>query len=348
MTFTNKLIIIISGIILLCAVGFIIYQQHAMSTMQQQINTSMVAQQTLMDNITRSSAQYVTKQDLDDFAKQNNVNLATIQQNVNSLNATISGMNAVVANSTGEKQNNLSSTNTTPNPTPTSPPTVNCNGQQIPCPNADPYGYLTNQQNLQLNEDFAQPSATAGGAATTTQVPIGTTSFSAWQKNPWSINISPRTYDLTNVLATDPDGKQYVYNQFSISVNGKSYKVPITTAKFVQQYPTPSFSFWNPRLFLTAGGGVDVTHLGGSGNAGAALGIMSYGQSKVSPSISVLQLGAVYETGTQRPAVVVNPISFNLKGLLPSGLVDNTFVGPSVQVDSAGNVIAGINLNLGM
>lgn len=347
MTLGSKIILIISGILLLSAVGFIIYQQFEMKAMQTQINSSLVAQQTLLDGITRSSAQYVTKQDLDAFAQQNNVNLATIQQNVSTLNATISGMNQVVANSSAQTGNNLPSTGTTPNPTPTPSPTVSCNGQQIPCPNTDPYGYQSNQQTLQLNEDFTQPAATAGGTPSTTQVPIGSASFSAWQKAPWSVNILPRTYDITNVLATDPTGKQYVYNQFSISADGKSYTVPITTAKFVQQYPSATFSFWNPRLFLTAGGGVDVTHLGGSGNAGVALGIMSYGQTKPSPSISVLQVGAVYETGTQRPALVLNPISFNLKGLLPTGLVDNTFVGPSVQVDTAGNVFGGLNLDIG-
>src|ERR1700722_670580 len=336
MTLGSKIILILATIAGLCAVGFIIYQQHEMSTMQQQINASVVAQKTLLDNITRSSAQYATKQDLDAFAQQNNVNLAAIQKDVDSLNATITGMNQIVANSSGENLNNLPSTNTTPNPTPPTTTTVNCNGQQIPCPSADPYGYQKNEQNLQLNEQFAQ-----------VQVPVGTASFSAWQQNPWSVNLYPRTYDVTNVLATDQNGQQYVYNQFSISTNGKSYTVPITTAKFVQQYPTPSFSFWNPRLFLTAGGGVDVTAIKGSANVGATLGIMSYGQTKTLPSLSILQVGVVYETGTQRAAAIINPINFNLGCILPKGLIDSTYVGPSLQIDAGGNFIAGGNLSVG-
>ncbi len=317
--------------------GFVIYQQHQMSVMQEQINTSMVAQKALLDGITRSQAEYATKKDLDAFAAANGVNLAAIQKDVATLNASITGMNQISVNSGGNNENNVPSTNIIKNPTPPDTPTVACNGKLIPCPSADPYNYQKTEQVLQLAEPFGSQ-----------QVPIGNVGFSASQQNPWNINTLPRTYNVSNVIATDQNGRQFVYNQFSIKAGGKNYKLPITKGEFVQQYPSPSFSFWNPRLFLTSGGSVGITPpIKGSMDVGLTLGIMSYGQSKISPAISVLQLGVGYETGTQKPAAIVNPVNFSLSGLLPKGLVDSTYIGPSVQVDTTGNVFAGANLSLG-
>lgn len=353
MTLLNKILLILLGIVVVGAFGFIIYQQHEMTAMQTQLNTAITAQQTLLDGITRSSAQYVTKSDLDAFAAQNNVNLSVIQKDVEKLSATISGVNNVDVNSVGQNQSNLPSTTSTTNPIakPVSN-TVSCNGQQIPCPNADPYGYQSTQQTLALFEPFAaQPATTtpATTAASPTQVPIGTVGFSAADQAPWNVNIYPRSYDITNVLATDVNGKQTVYNQVSITTNGKSYTLPISTAKLEQQLPTSSFSFFNPHLFLTAGGGVDVSKLPvlGSANVGATLGIMSWGQTKANPTISVLQIGAGYETGTSKPAAILNPISFNVGAIFPKGIVNNTYVGPSIQVDTGGNVFAGANVSVG-
>jgi hypothetical protein len=349
MNLLNKILLILLGIVVVGAFGFIIYQQNEMKTMQTQLNTAITAQQTLLDGITRSSAQYATKSDLDAFAAQNNVNLSVIQKDVAKLSATISGVNSVAVNSVGQNQNNLPSTSSTTNPT--SKPvsnTVSCNGQQISCPNTDPYGYQSTEQTFALSEPF---STTSSGATTSTptQVPIGSVGFSAANKAPWNVNLYPRSYNVTNVLATDNNGKQTMYNQFSITTNGKSYTLPISTAKFEQQLPTSSFSFFNPHLFLTAGGGIDVSKLPvqGSANIGATLGIMSWGQTKASPTISVLQIGAAYETGTSKPAAILNPISFNIGGIFPKGIVNNTYVGPSVQVDTGGNVFAGANVSVG-
>lgn len=316
--------------------GFIVFQQFEMKTMQTQITASVVAQQTLLNNITRSSAQYATKQDLDTFAAANNVSLATIQQNVATLGATISGMNNVVVSSGGQVATSLPSTGTTPNPAPPNTPTVNCNGTAIPCPSADPYNYTKAEQTLSLNETF-------GGD----QVPIGSVGFSAWQSNPWQVNIPPRTYDVSNVLATDTAGKQYVYNQFSVSTNGKTYKLPVSSAKFVQQYPTPTFSWFNPRLVMSVAGLADITHPKADFAPGLGVGIMSYGSSLASPDLSILQLGIGYAALTKTPTVSLNPISYNIGKSIPGHLVDNTYIGPSIQMGFNGNFYAGAALSVG-
>ena len=74
---------------------------------------------------------------------------------------------------------------------------------------------------------------------------------------------------------------------------------------------------------------------------------MSYGTTKVSPAISILQLGVGYETGTQKVAGILNPISFNFGGLLPKGIIDNSYIGPSFQMDTAGHIYGGANISVG-
>jgi hypothetical protein len=249
-------------------------------------------------------------------------------------------MNQVVVDSGGDKQNNLPSTTTTPNPNPVTPvtgPTANCNGQQIPCPNADPYKYQQNQQNLQMAEPFG-----------TTQVPIGSVGFSAWQQTPWNVNIYPRAYDVTNVLATDQDGRNYVYNQFSITTNGQTYKLPIASAQFIQQYPTPSFSFWNPRVYLGADVGIGITHapITGEFTPNVSFGFLSYGKTKVTPDWSFGQVGIGYGVVSQKPQIQISPAMFNVGEHIP--FMQNTFVGPAVGVGINGNVYVGLGLRVGM
>jgi hypothetical protein len=336
MTLLSKILLIISGIVVMGLFGFIIYQQIEMKSMQTQITASVVAQQTLLDNITRSSSQYATQQSLDSLAASVGVSLTTIQQNVSSLNATISGLNNVVVSSGGQTSTSVPSSGTTPNPAPPAASTVDCNGTQIPCPNADPYNYQKAAQTLSLNETFG-----------TSQVPIGSTTFSAWQQNPWAVNIDPRTYDVANVLATDQSGKQYVYNTFSITTAGKTYTLPIKSAQFVQQFPAKTFSWWNPRLVMSVSGLADITHPKADFAPGIGVGVMSYGSSLASPDLSILQLGIGYAALTKTPTVSLNPISYNIGKSIPGHLVDNTYIGPSIQMGFNGNFYAGAALSVG-
>jgi hypothetical protein len=337
MTLLTKIILIVSGVVVFGAVGFIIYQQIEMRKMQTAINESVIAQKQLVDGIVRSQATYASKDDLNNFAKQNGLDLNDLKNDLSSLNATITGVNHVNVGSGGVIQTNVGSTSTTPDAHPTTAPTVTCDGKQIPCPNADPYGYASNVQHLELTEPFG----------TNTNVPIGNVSFDASNKAPWSETIYPRTYSINNVLATTNDGRHVMYNKMTITSNGKTVPITIANAQFEEQYPANSFSFWNPRLYLTAGGAVDVSHLAGSGNIGATFQVMSYGKTLAQPAISILQLGVGYQTYTRTAAAILNPVSFSLSGILPKGIVDSTYVGPSLQVDMKGNMYAGGNISVG-
>ena len=336
MNLMTRILLIVGGIVIFGAIGFVIYQQVQMGKMQAAINQSVIEQKQLADQIVRSQSSYVSKDDLNAFAKQNDINLSVISKDLSTLGATLTGINHVSVNSNGTVATNIGSTSTTPDVNKPAVPTVKCDGKDIPCPNVDPYGYTSNIQHLELNEQF-----------TGTTVPVGVIDFDASNPKPWSENIYPRTYSVNSVLGTTSDGKHVVYNTMEITSNNKKVQVNVSAGKFEETFPAPSFSFWNPRLFLTGGGGVNVSKLGGSANAGLTLGVMSYGTTKVNPAISVLQLGVGYETGTQKVAGILNPVSFNVSGVFPKGIVDNTFIGPSLQMDTAGNIFAGGNISVG-
>jgi hypothetical protein len=338
--FDRLLLAVIAALVVSFGV-FVFYKEEQTKNLQTQLNTSMVAQTNLINNIQRSQAQFATTSQLDAFAQQQNISLSAIQKDLDSLNATITGINAVVVNSQGQTQTNVPSTGTSPNPTP--PPsitTVSCpNGGTTTCPLADTYKYTQNIQTLALNEDFS-----------TVQVAIGQISFDASKATPWTENIYPRTYDITSTIGTNADtDQQFVYNQLSITSNGKSQTVPITSSKFVQQVPTPSFSFWNPRLYLFTNGAVNVSSSPVKGDAtfGAALGIMSYGSSKITPDLAIAQIGLGYSAGTKNATVVLNPISYNVGKLIPGHIVNSTMVGPTIEVDLKGNVMTGAGISIG-
>lgn len=332
MTTREKILAIVFGICILIMGGLFIYKEHEHSVQMQAISTQITAQQQLADNITRSLSTYATKDDMTQFAKDANVNLDVIQKNLSTLNSTLSAMNQSTVNSIGQKGNNIPSTSTTPTPAPTNGSTNT---------GADPYNYQKNIQNLALNETFTDKTA----------VPIGDVSFDASQQKPWSVNILPREYQSVTTLGTDENEKISAYNNFSINVGGKNYPITITNSKLIQQFPPAKFSWFNPRLFLTTGGGVDIGHLpavGGSFNVGGTLQIMSYGKSKKNPDISVLQVGAGYQSNKNEFTAIINPVSFNIGSIIPTGgLINNTYVGPSLQVTGSGSVYVGANVSLG-
>jgi uncharacterized protein YoxC len=329
MTTLTKILTIAGIIVAIAAIAFMIYRQEDLKNQQTAIQTQMTSMQQLQDGIVRAQSQYATTTDLQNFANQNNLNLSAIQANLQQINAQLASITQTTIVSSGQSATGVGSTSTTPNPTPTPTPTAS---------NSDPYGYLSNTQTLQLNEDFSG-----------TAVPFGSVGFSAWQAKPWQYTIQPRQYNVTTVVAVDENQKQTLYNKFSINTGGKSYDVAITNSQTLQQYPSPTFSFWNPRLFLTSGAGINVSSLplSGSANAGLTLGIMSWGQYKTTPTLSILQVGAAYQSATKNASLVINPINFNIGSIMPKGLVDNTYLGPSVQIDSSGRIFTGINLSVG-
>lgn len=315
-------ILIAFGIILTFgALGFIVYKEKQNSDQQTAIQKQVVSQQELANQIIRSQSQYTTKDDLNTFIKNSGLDLKTIQDDLNKLSANITSANQVIIKSNGSTADHVVSSSTTDNPNPILP---TCKDGSI-CPNADPYGYLSKQQNLQLIEPFGQ-----------TQVPIGEVGFSAWQNAPWNMKLSPRQYQLTTVVGLDENQRQYFYNKFIITVDGKQYTVNIDSSQTEQQYPTAKFSFWNPRLYIGIDGGLNLSAMKGEFGPSINLQLMSYGIFKSQPDWSILQLGVGYGTVAKQAEFILTPFTYNIGKNLP--LMNNLYLGPALMINSKGDI----------
>jgi hypothetical protein len=322
MTLLTKILLSIGGIIIVMALAFIVYTQHQISARQLAIETQLVKQKDLIDNITRSQSEYASRVDIEKFIKDNNVNIKAIQNDLSKLEASLTAVNIVTVHSSGQVNNNIPSTGVgTANPNPIT--------------THDPFGYLGKTQLLSLFEKF-----------NTTSVPIGTVGFSAWQPSPWSLDIAPRTYKVVNVVGTDENQRMYVYNKFSVQVNDKSYDVKINTAETKQEFPEARWSFWNPRLFLGIDGGINIQKAKGEITPNIGIGVMSYGKYKNQPDFSVLQIGVGYGTISKNLQLNIMPAAYNVGKHLP--LMNNAYIGPSIHVDTIGNVsiMAGVRVGL--
>lgn len=321
----TKVLVAIGAIVLFGALAFIIYNQQQIKNRQTAIEAQIVEQKQLVDGIVRSQSQYASKEDINKFAKDNDINLSAIRADLEKLNAQVTSINVAIATSQGQRGTHVPSGP----PGPVNPHPVDPN-------NPDPWGYQKAQQNLALNEDFG-----------TVKVPIGSVGFSAWQKEPWSYNIASREYHLNTVVGTDENQRQYFYNKFTVNTGGKSYEIPIKSATTKQEYPSPKWSWWNPRLLMGLDGGVNISHVQGEFTPHVSVGIMSYGQYKTTPDFSILEVGAGYGTVNKTGQVVITPVAYNVGKNWFSPLMNNTYIGPSFQVGTDGSLGAGVGVRVG-
>lgn len=327
-------ILIVLGVILTAGVlSFIVYKQVEIANRQKAIETEVVLQKKLADDIVRSQNQFATKKDIEQFAKDQGVNLKIIQDDMKKLHAEISAVNVVTVVSNPQNGHHIPVTDVGPvNPNPI---TIKCPDGTI-CPNADPFGYLKAQQNLSLSEDFNG-----------TKVPIGSVGFSAWQKDPWNIDLKGRSYAVTSVVGTDENQRTYFYNKFTVTVGDKTYAVPISRAETKQEYPEAKWYFWNPRLFMGIDTGVALTApIKADITPNISIGIMSYGKYKNQPDFSVLGFGVGYGVVSKYPQLSFSPFTYNIGKHIP--LMNNMYVGPTIQFGLNGDVAIMASIKVGL
>lgn len=319
-------IIALFGLLLL-----ILWWQKGIIDRQQRIEQSMVEMKTLQDGTVRNQAQYVTKKQMKDFAKETGIDLKQIKKDAKTLGADIKGISEAKAVTPGVIKISIPSTSSTPRKDPP-PKTATCpDGSE--CPNPDKHGYLRKTEHLALREPFSKD----------TEVPWGEVGFNAWKENPWDIKVHSRKYSAVTVLTQNEEGRHFVYSKFSIEVEGSKYTIPVE-AKFVEEYPKAKFRF-DPSLYL----GIDIgTYIppGLEVIPNLQLFLFSRGQTKMNPRWIFLGLGVGYETQQHRAALMVSPFNYNIGKHLP--FVDNIYVGPSVGIDNKGEftILGGLRLGL--
>lgn len=326
----------IGALVLLLAsmIGIGVYISFLRNDLNKAQENTTIAMKQLEEGIVRSESSYTNQDGLEKTLKDFSVKMDVIQKDLDQLDANMQSINVVQARTPGYTGTNLASTGTKPNPSP-NPNLPTCKDGKC----SDPYGYLSNEQEMKLFEPLDNK----------TQVPLGNVSFKAWQEKPWNVKIFPREYQIVNVISEDDDGRQIVHNQFMIKEDGKTYQVPIT-AKTVQKIKEGQFHF-NPRLYLGVNAGATVyPQIAPTVMPQLEVSLFSYGESKYRPLWNFLNLGLGLHMqpvdGTVLPALTLSPVNYNLGAPLP--LVDNLFIGPNISMDTSGNlaVTAGIKVGL--
>jgi len=292
--------------------------QHDMLERQKLIESSVTEQKELTDGIMRAQAGYATKKDLEKWSEDLGVDLTPIRDDLEKLNADIQGISAVKVVTVGYRGSNIASTSEETrkpedNPEPVDPD------------NPDPHGYQQKRQILKLNEPFSKRDS----------IPFGEVGFSAWKKRPWDLTVAQREYRVVNVLGQDEDGRHYVYNKFSIVVDGEQYDIKISDSKFVEKLPESKFRF-SPRLYFGMDGGAYFNKPKGAAAPNMQLFFWSKGRTRTDPDWILLGVGAGYEIVENKIVFLISPVSYNVGHHLP--LVDNIFLGPSVSTDVQGNI----------
>jgi hypothetical protein len=325
MSLSTKILIWLGGFLVVSTLGFIVYKQVEISNRQHAIETQIVSQMELANNIMRSQNKYASKEDIENLIKDKGLDLKAIEDDLDKLRADLVAINTLIIASSGQKGTNIPGKTGTVNPDP----------HPVDPANPDPFGYLAAEQLLDVDEKFSNLN-----------VPFGTVGFSAWKKYPWSIDIASREYHMVNVLGTDENKRLYVYNKFHIVSGGKKYDIKIASAKTEQVYPMAKWSWWNPRLSIGADVGVRVPGAAAEFTPNLNVNVMSYGKYKTQPDFLILSLGFGYGTVSEKPQVVVTPVTYNVGKHVP--LMNNTYLGPSLHFDKSGNmgVMGGIRVGL--
>lgn len=324
MTWKIKLGIILGSIALISALLLIIKWQYDIIKRQEVIQNSLVEMKKLPGGITRAEDKYVSSDDINKLAKDLNLKIDPIRDDLKKLNADVKGIQVVNVISSGTKQNNISSTNTEPR---VNPPIIDAK--------SDPFGYQKSVQVLKLEEPFPDNK----------KVPLGEVKFSAWREKPWDLTLKQRKYTIVNVLGQDEDGRHYVYNRFGIDVDGKQYTIDIKDAKYIEEYPKSKFNF-NPRLYLSLDFGTYISHPEFELTPNLQLALFSYGKTKINPEWTFLGLGVGYEVKHDTLSVLISPANYNIGQHIP--FTKNIYVGPAISFDVHGDfaILGGIRVGL--
>lgn len=318
MTIVQKVLVWVGAVIFITAIGFIVWKQLEIAKNQEKINNSLIEQKELANGIMRNMSQYVSQKDFEAFAKENNINLQTIQKDLDKFNAKADSITVVNTTTPGTSNSGVPSTNTKPTPEPLS---------------IDKYNYLKNIQYLKLDEPFKEQS-----------LPFANISFDASKEKPWGYEVFARKYSTINVVGKDQDGKGYYYSKFMITTQGKTYELKIDDAKTVQETPKASFSFWNPKLHIGFDGGVNLNSVQPTVIPMVGVSIFSYGLYKNNPDWTFLGVGAGFDIISKRANILITPAAYRL----PIPLTANTYLAPSLGISTNGDfsILGGIRVGL--
>ncbi len=316
MTIISKILVFLSITTVSASFVYVSYKQNEIYKRQKDLESSILLQKDIGDDIKRSMAQYATQKDIEQILKENKIDADKINRDMQSLGAKIDRINITVASSAGYELDDIPSTNIEPIP---SSELL----QQDPLPTScklpqnyvqDKWGYFGNTQQLSLIEKFKD-----------VDVPIGIVGFSAPKEKPWSVSIYSRDYKLITTSTVREDGRVINYNSLTLIVDGKEYTVPIVASTY-QTLPEYKFRWFSPQIYLGLDAGL-ITKGSGFFGPSLNLGLMNYGMYANQPDFSILQFGIAFDADSRVNYISITPAAYNIGKHIP--FIRNTYVGAS-------------------
>lgn len=310
--YKNPIIVLLSSIII--ALLFVVVNNHfAHNKELQAIETSIIEQKQLSDNIVRSLSKYSTRDDLENIIKENKIDLSAIEKDLKKLNGEVKSLSTITVVSNGYTGNNIPSTTIEPRKEDKQETKVDVNN---------------NSYYFNLKERFNK------------DVPFGNVGFHGWKKDPWEINVYKREYKISTVLATTEDDRQLAYNKFTIKVNDKDYEIGIDKAEVLQVYPEYKVRF-SPNLYGSFNTGISFDREFYN-SASVMVGLFNYGRTKNMTDIVLGQIGIGYDGNSV--ILAITPVSYRISKHIP--MTSNLFVAPSYSINTSGTSAIGLSFQL--
>jgi hypothetical protein len=333
-------------LVLIATSVIIIKLEFDLKHQQEQSQQSIIEMKKFQDDIIRSQTQMTSKADLENYAKDLNFKLDAIKDDMSKMNLELKAINSIQFGSTGYTQNNIPSSNTTPNGNPPLPGQLECDDHTGHCKNPDLYGYLNEKQILEIHEKFGDKD-----------IIVGTVAFDASKKEAWSTNIYGKLFKITNVITQDknnPD-KHVVYNQVEMTVNGQTYKLDVQNAetKEVPLAQETSFKF-APHLHL----GIDFkatvanivgipTTIGPQITPNLDISFVEWGKPN-DPILVFPAVGVGIDTlNGVTPSFSISPVEWNI-ARFGRPFISNMYLAPSISVNTKGDFAVGAGIKVGL
>ena len=99
-------------------------------------------------------------------------------------------------------------------------------------------------------------------------------------------------------------------------------------------------------MYLGVDAGAYVTRVGFEVSPNLQVALFSYGLTTNLPDWTFLGLGFDYATQQQRLGLILSPVNYNIAKHIP--LIDNTYIGPSISLDTDKNVALLFGLRVGL
>lgn len=316
--------------VVLALVGVIAWQHRKILRTEAQIRElTATPQVSLSDGTVRASESLTESGGAEAAAEQMGASLEQIRRDAAALGTQINSLVAGTIRTSGKRQAGLASSETEARVEP------GPGAAEAPL-GVDQWSYTGSRQVLRLSEPFVGSE----------EVPWGKVGFSAWKKEPWDIEVLPRTYKSLAVGTIGPDGRRHVYTQFAVEVDGRVYRLPVTAAQYVEDVAPMAFRWkLTPMLSLSAGPFVADAD-GVAVLPGLQFAVARYGAPGDFPIWVFLAPGVAYEPRLGGFGLTLVPAAYNVGAPLP--ILENLYVGPSVGVQVGGGISVGASVSVGL